>query len=117
MAARTYLKFKVTESKEINEVREITRLWAKLRQTPRHLTRAIRLYEALRCQDIPLFLTLLGEFFPGFALAEQLRPAAPLGTIPLPVAPVGRLTVEKSKRSAEEMVQDDDTFGFGDMDF
>lgn len=116
---RTYIKVKVTENPDVRDVREIMRLWAKMRQTPRNLIRAIKLYEALRIGDPDYFRQLLADFFPGFALAAAFAPSPSFaGSFPAVAPRPSGLVISHPHRTAEELdAEAADEFGFGELEF
>lgn len=115
-AERFYIQVRVTANSETRQARTILQSWTALRQTPKHLARAIALYDALRTGDIQCFMALLNLYFPGvaigMAMAGNNRQAVP---DLFAMQPVGKITIETVKRSADEMFTLEDGLGLDDL--
>jgi len=114
---RIWLKTQVVISPDSMAASTVLAQWARMRQTPKHLTRAIRLYNALLQGDMACFWELLPEYFPGVAIGMQLsgRMNTPSYAEPYSSAPI-KLKVETVKRSVDEMMDAaGDQFELDDM--
>ena len=102
---RIWLKTQVVISPDSMAASTVLAQWARMRQTPRHLTRAIRLYNALLQGDMACFWQLLTEYFPGVAIGMQLSARMNTQSYAEPYStPTAKLKVETVKRSVDEMM-------------
>jgi len=115
---RIWLKTQVVISPDSMAASTVLAQWARMRQTPKHLTRAIRLYNALLQGDMTCFWELLTEYFPGVAIGMQLsgRMNTPSYAEPYSSSAPIKLKVETVKRSVDEMIEAaGDQFELDDM--
>lgn len=111
MSLRPYFKQRLDGSPAALEALEISARWRAVRQAPRHVANAIRLYAALQRGDVELLLDMFPRVYVSLTHAVPGR-AAPRPTL----VDQSELVIVEKEQSEDEKL--DDLFSsFGDMEF
>jgi hypothetical protein len=98
---RPWLKVRLPANQEAYEALTALAEWRRMRQTPTHVIRALRLYRALLTGDTDLLL----EYFPRLFI----RLAVPMGSSPAPAArPTQLADLEVTYQAKDEQDDIDD---------